>query len=195
MQQKIKIINMKTLLLAIGIFSSSFLSAFSAVYVIPPDYDEYRKKTDTVYDFTFRYLCSTSNGRLECVNLPSEVLNAQTPYSRIEGAGVVVRLRLRGNDRILLCQDYTNPSTCQEFQVDDYTSVRLEIVPYDQLSTYQIQKPNCFTGTPKALLPFYTPCSQTTQLNDNGNFWTLNLNCVPTNMNVPVIVFCDTWSK
>jgi len=168
---------------------------FGSVYVIPPDYDEYRRKTDTVYDFTFRYLCSTANGRLECINLPSEVLNAQTPYSGIEGAGVVVRLRLKGNDRILLCENYNNPTTCQEFQIDDYTSIRLEIIPYDQLSTYQIQKPNCTTGTPSVVLPFYTPCSKNSQFTDNGDYWTVNTDCVPVTMNVPVFVFCDTWSK
>jgi len=165
------------------------------VYIIPPDYDEYRKKTDTVFDFTFRYLCSTTDGRLECVNLPAQIQSIQTPYSMVKDTTISIKLRLKGNDRILLCRDYNNLTTCREFRIDDYTSLRLEIIPYNQLSTYQIQKPSCTSGTPSALLPFYTPCSKDSQLVDNGNYWSLNLNCVPSTMNVPVLVFCDTWSK
>lgn len=185
---EVKGVKRVTLLFLVGV-------VFGSVYVIPPDYDEYRRKTDTVYDFTFRYICSTSDGRMECINIPASVKTKQTPYSEIGNANVVIRLKLKGNDRIMLCGDYTNPSTCQTFQLDDYTSIRLEIIPYDQLSTYQIQKPNCTTGTPSVVLPFYTPCSKNNQFTDNGNYWTVNTDCVPVTMNVPVFVFCDTWSK
>ena len=148
----------------------------------------------------FNKMCSTTTvsgeNVLLCSNLPAGVKSASLPYSKLQGSSVSVNLNLRGIDRIVFCADYNTPSTCQSFRLDDHTSVRLEIVPADQLTTYQIQKPQCETaGAETASYLSYSNCSIPNAFVDNGTYWTLNGNCFPTSMNVPVMVFCSTWSK
>lgn len=176
-----------------------FLLSFGVVYIVPSDYDQLRTKVDTVYDMVFRKMCtaSTVSGEnvLICQNLPSSVASMETNMSLLGSTSVQVSMNLRGIDRLSICSDYNNSATCQSFRLDDYTSIRLEVVPLDQLTTYQIAKPNCTTGVDTIAYLSYSNCSKADAFIDRGTYWTLNGDCFPTNMNIPVLVFCATWSK
>lgn len=167
-----------------------------AVYIVPSDMDDLRVKTDTTYDMVFKKLCDSAKGSFLCQNLPSSVSSRTTPMSELSGAtNLKVNLRIKGEDTLVFCSDYNNPSTCASYRVDDHTSLRLEIVPYYNIGGYNIWKPSCSTGGPVAVLPFYTQCSVSNQLIDYGSYWRVRTSCVPSNMNVPVLVFCNSWSK
>lgn len=167
---------------------------FSTVYVVPPEIESYMRKTDTSYDFVFKKLCSNTNGRLNCRNLPTSVASASTPLSEIGNTSVEVSLRIMGNDSVVLCSDYRNPSSCQTFWLENYADIRFETIPYNQIGSYRINKPKCTTGRPTIVLPFFSKCARGVQFYDNRTHWRLNSGCVPTNSNITVAVFCSTWS-
>ena len=185
----------------VGFFATLLLSLFSfgVVYVVPSDYDQLRTKVDTVYDMVFRKMCTTSTvsgeNVLICQNLPTNVTSMSTPMSLVGNSSTQVSLNLRGIDRIAICSDYTNSATCQSFRLDDYTSIRIEVIPMDQLTTYQVSKPNCISGVDTIAYLSYSNCSTADAFIDGGTYWTLNGDCFPVNMNIPVMVFCATWSK
>lgn len=175
--------------------------ANATVYIVPSDIDTYKQRTDTVADILLNKICNNESSSLRCdlSQIPADIYTNLT-NSKARNANIRAYISLQGIDTVTFCDDYTTRTNCQTYQIDDHTSFRFEVIPYNQINTYQINPPTCSNGSyPVAVPLMFTQCptgigSSNTFIQNNGK-WQLNANCFPAGMNLPILVFCNTWSK
>jgi len=176
--------------------------ANAGVYIVPSDIDIYKQRTDTVVDLLFNKICANTESSLQCdISQVPAYIYTNLELSKVGNLNIRGVIKLQGIDTITFCDDYTTRTNCKEFQVDDHTSFRFEIIPFNQIDTYEIEPPNCSGNSfPVAVPLMFTQCpigigSNRAFNQTNNGKWKLNMNCYPTGMNLPILTFCNTYSK
>jgi len=180
-----------------------FSLASAGVYIVPSDIDIYKQRTDTVVDLLFNKICSNQESSLQCdISQVPAYIYTNLELSKVNDLDIKGVIKLQGIDKITFCDDYTARINCKEFQIDDHTSFRFEIIPFNQIDTYEIRPPNCMGDSFPVAVPLtFTQCPIGVGANkafiqaSSGGNWKLNINCYPVGMNLPILTFCNTYSK